>query len=88
MEEQFPREDNNIINAKVFATCQGFFLLKRNRLTFRNCFAHLFFFLIERITFHKLHVFNELKQTTNLIKEKPRCKTILLKWKKYKANNT
>jgi hypothetical protein len=29
-----------------------------------------------------------LKQTTNLIKEKPRCKTILLKWKKYKANNT
>jgi hypothetical protein len=25
MEEQFPREDNNIIRAKVFATCQGFF---------------------------------------------------------------
>ena len=44
MEEQFPREDNNIIRAKVFATCQGFFLLKRSRLTFRNCFAHLFFF--------------------------------------------
>jgi hypothetical protein len=32
------------IKSKVFATCQGFFLLKWSRLTFRNCFAQLFFF--------------------------------------------
>jgi hypothetical protein len=36
-----------------------------------------FFFLIERITFHSLHVFNELKQTTNSLKEKPPSSSIL-----------